>query len=107
MKDQQLQAAKRKAGTPGSGPSIGGGGGRAARPKAQRSARPINALEVMKSHGLLTKHDRDGTRFCFAFNLPEGCTAASPGQACPKGAHICARPGCQDKKHPHSAQSPH
>ena len=102
---EQLQAAKRRAEKQaGAGPKRPAGArGR----RGPANAQPSNALEVMRSHGLVTKHGIDGTRFCFAFNLPEGCTLASPGQSCPKGAHICAKPGCQNKKHPHSAQSPH
>ena len=104
---EQLQAAKRKAETQGGRSSTSGGGKARYKQGKQRGNSGFNAMEVMKSHGLLTKHALDGTRFCFAFNLPEGCTHASPGQSCPRGAHICARPSCQDRKHPHSAQSSH
>ena len=103
---EQLQAAKRRAENQGG--RAGGGKGSNKRLRGAASGRGgNNPFAAMEAAGLLTKHKLDGTRFCFAYNLPEGCTHASPGQACPKGAHICARPGCQDKKHPHSAQSAH
>ena len=37
----------------------------------------------------------DGTnrRLCFGCNLGE-CTLAQPGQQCPKGFHLCAKPSC-------------
>ena len=35
----------------------------------------------------------DGKAKCYAYHL-EGCTAARPGQACPKGVHTCVFPGC-------------
>ena len=40
-----------------------------------------------------------GKRLCWDFNLAKGCDLAKPGQACPKGLHLCAEPGCQK---PHS-----
>ena len=40
-----------------------------------------------------------GKRLCWDFNLAKGCELAKPGQACPKGLHLCAEPGCQK---PHS-----
>ena len=43
-------------------------------------------------------------RLCWAFNLPNGCSAAKPGEACSKGLHVCAEPGCF--KH-HSLQQHH
>ena len=33
-------------------------------------------------------------RLCWAFNLPNGCSAAKPGETCSKGLHVCAEPGC-------------
>ena len=43
----------------------------------------------------------DGARACFAFNLPEGCSAASAGKSCARGVHKCMRCGG-----PHSASDP-
>lgn len=42
----------------------------------------------------------DGQPICFAFNLG-GCSAARPGERCPRGVHICTRKGCGGK-HPQS-----
>ena len=42
-----------------------------------------------------------GERACFAFNLPEGCSAASAGKSCARGLHKCMRCGG-----PHSASDP-
>ena len=33
-------------------------------------------------------------RLCSAFNLPNGCSAAKPGETCSEGLHVCAEPGC-------------
>ena len=43
----------------------------------------------------------DGARPCFAFNIPEGCSQASPGKSCPRGVHKCMKCGG-----PHSASDP-
>lgn len=41
----------------------------------------------------------DGRPICFGYNL-EGCkSGAAPGNACPRGLHVCAEPGCYG---PHS-----
>ena len=40
-------------------------------------------------------------RLCWAFNLPNGCSGAKPGESCAKGLHVCAEPGCFK---PHSLQ---
>ncbi len=34
--------------------------------------------------------DQQGNPICFNYNL-EGCTAAQPGQSCPRGKHICCK----------------
>lgn len=34
--------------------------------------------------------DQQGNPICFNYNL-EGCSAAEPGQACPRGRHICCK----------------
>ena len=30
---------------------------------------------------------------CFAYNL-SGCDKAAAGEKCPRGLHVCAKPGC-------------
>ena len=35
----------------------------------------------------------DGENRCYNFNMG-GCTQAKPGQRCPRGMHVCMRPGC-------------
>ena len=35
-----------------------------------------------------------GEPICYSYNL-DGCNEAAPGQRCPKGWHVCTRPGCQ------------
>ena len=36
---------------------------------------------------------QDGAPRCCAFNM-DGCNKAKPGKKCPKGLHVCMRPGC-------------
>lgn len=43
----------------------------------------------------------DNEPICFSFNL-NGCHDARPGERCPKGWHVCTRPGCGA---PHSQRS--
>jgi hypothetical protein len=40
----------------------------------------------------------DGSPICFNFNL-DGCSKATPGNRCPRGFHVCCRPGCGKKEH--------
>ena len=47
--------------------------------------------------------NKDGEPICYNWNLPKGCTAAAAGQKCPRGWHVCAAAGCQQRKEPHSA----
>ena len=47
------------------------------------------------------KETKDGRRLCWAFNLPGGCSKATPGGTCERGVHLCAEPNCQK---PHSMQ---
>ena len=39
----------------------------------------------------------DGRPICFNFNRPVGCSSAQPGMKCPRGWHLCSRPGCYSK----------
>ena len=50
--------------------------------------------------GLIDKslETKDGRRLCWAYNLG-GCNEAAPGEACRRGLHLCAEPGCQ-RPHP-------
>lgn len=62
---------------------------------------------IMKQYlakGLVTK-TKANEPICFGFNLPEGCTAAQPGQRCTKGLHVCGSSQCQESRQPHSAQT--
>ena len=43
-----------------------------------------------------------GDRLCWAYNLPQGCNSARPGEKCDRGLHLCAEPGCEK---PHSLQN--
>ena len=38
--------------------------------------------------------DKDGTPFCFGFNLGTCTHQCQPGQKCPKGLHKCCYEGC-------------
>ena len=42
---------------------------------------------------------KTGARICIGFNLGK-CLECSNGQACPRGLHVCSRPGCEE---PHTA----
>ena len=42
--------------------------------------------------GMAYMTDRDEP-ICFAYNL-DGCDKADSGERCPRGLHVCARPGC-------------
>lgn len=36
----------------------------------------------------------DGDRICWPFNMSSGCKDAAVGNACSRGLHVCAEPGC-------------
>eukprot|EP00972_Heterocapsa_arctica_P007733 1127020-Heterocapsa_arctica.AAC.1 len=45
--------------------------------------------------GMLGSVPGGGPRICWEFNLAKGCGNAPPGtEECPRGAHVCCRPGC-------------
>ena len=44
--------------------------------------------------------DASGQFLCWAYNSVAGCTLAAAGATCPKGRHVCMKPGCQQ---PHPA----
>ena len=54
--------------------------------------------------GLIGKclHTKANERLCWAFNLPQGCQDAKPGNKCARGLHLCAEPNCEQ---PHSLQN--
>ena len=56
--------------------------------------------EALRKAGCVAM-DNQGRRRCFGYNL-DGCDQAQPGEACPRGYHLCARKGC-DKPHPQHA----
>jgi len=37
---------------------------------------------------------RSGQPICWNYNMKCGCTAAQPGKKCPRGIHMCMKPGC-------------
>ena len=56
--------------------------------------------EALRKAGCVAM-DSQGRRRCFGYNL-DGCDLAQPGEACPRGHHLCAKKGC-DKPHPQHA----
>ena len=78
--------------TPAKGKGKGKGG------KSKRGRGP-NIPRGLIGKALQTK---SGDRLCWAFNLPQGCTDAKPGDKCQKGYHLCAEPGCEQA---HSLQN--
>jgi hypothetical protein len=67
----------------GGKPSKGGGKGKG------KSSVPAMPAEL---RGMYYK-TKDGKSICFAFNMPSGCQNADG--SCPKGLHVCCKPGCQ------------
>ena len=63
------------------------------------SGRAARALEPPRNLSGKSWSTARGKRLCWDFHLATGCDLAKPGQACPKGLHLCAEPGCQK---PHS-----
>ena len=81
-KEPALEAAKhseQSAPKKGKGKSKGGG-------KSKNKLRVPKEL-VGKAH-----ETPSGGRICWSYNLPSGCSNAA--NDCPKGAHVCAEPGC-------------
>ena len=76
---------------------------RRAKGGGKRGAGPVGPQELIGQSWSTAR----GKKLCWDFNLAKGCVIAKPGQACPKGLHLCAEPGCQ-KQHllsPHSQSS--
>jgi len=81
-------------------PGKGGGKGTGKAPgKAQRT--PVMPAALV---GMDARRPSDGLSICFNFNLPAGCAGASAGGSCPKGLHVCCKPGCYQS---HSLQGNH
>ena len=55
----------------------------------------IGGVAKLKRNGVLSN-------ICFDYNLGK-CKAAKPGEACPRGVHVCCMPGCHEK-HPKVAK---
>ena len=94
--EQQLRASKRKHDdmTRTAGNQKGKGKGKGKRKSAGQRSIPVPA-----AFGSLSANLPNGKRVCFAFNLPQGCPLAKPGEGCFKGEHLCPR--CHA---PHSLQ---
>ena len=70
-------------------------------PKPHNKARPAKRMRMPAGlEGCVAQTD-DGTRLCFGYNLGT-CPAGCDVKECPRGAHLCAKPGCF-KQHPASA----
>jgi len=78
------------------GPSKGKGKGKGGKNKKGRGP---NIPRGLIGKALQTKA---GDRLCWAFNLPQGCQEAKPGDKCSRGVHLCAEPGCEQA---HSLQN--
>ncbi len=59
--------------------------------KSKKGIRGPNVPSALIGKALETPQKK---RLCWAFNLPNGCSAAKPGETCSKGLHVCAEPGC-------------
>ena len=106
--EQTIAAQKRRL----DGISSHGGGGGPPRAKAKANkgngkgkAKGDGKFAEYRELGYSMKHGSTHVPICFGYNLPSGCSAASAGQKCQRGWHICGAPGCQTRKEPHSATS--
>ena len=118
--ERELAAARATAGPPGDfGPPVGKGSGRnnggkgnksrkgggASDPSRQGRAKDKNKDGKPRSAWVPTELqpgvgcDLDGNPLCFRYNLGQ-CDAASHGQRCSRGLHLCTKVGCQG---PHPA----
>eukprot|EP00435_Cladocopium_sp_Y103_P037699 s3841_g10.t1 len=61
------------------------------RGKSKRAGRGPNIPAGLIGKALETPQKK---RLCWAFNLPNGCPDAKPGESCKRGLHACAEPGC-------------
>ena len=111
---EQIAGQKRRLEAAGAGSQSrsGGGGGRSNRRQRRQDQPAAGAKGSGKSKFAEDWNEKnyahttkDNEPICYNFNLLKGCTSAALGQRCPRGWHVCAKPQCQDKKHPHSATS--
>lgn len=68
--------------------------------KRQRTGRGSGG-QVPRELAGLHRFDNRRRPICFAFNL-DGCDKAKAGEVCPRGAHVCSKPGCYQ---PHSQRN--
>ena len=101
---QQIAGQKRRRVDHRGGGADGGKGKGKGKHKGKRNRPLSDFMSDFEARGNVRK-TKHGDPICFNYNLPTGCTAASPGQRCPKGLHVCASTRCQDKQMPHSAMS--
>ena len=72
----------------------GKGKGGKGKGKGGKSKPSSNVPDELKG---LRSSTSTGRPYCWAHNLPEGCTASKPGSFCPKGFHGCMK--CGDLMH--------
>ena len=65
-------------------------------PKVPRARDPQSFTKAPAALAGMHSQTPEGERICWAYNLPKGCPN---GSDCPKGKHVCMKPGCY-KPHP-------
>ena len=65
-------------------------------PRAPRARDPQSFTKAPAALAGMHSQTPEGERICWAYNLPKGCPN---GSDCPKGKHVCMKPGCY-KPHP-------
>ena len=75
----------------GKGDKSGKGSGKKGKKSREERGRTPLPKELVDA-GCVAKTPSGGS-FCFPYNMG-GCSLAADGATCPKGAHLCARPGC-------------
>ena len=84
--EKQINNLKRN--TPSKNTNKGGGKGK----KGSDSKRPRGPSMPAELHGMNDK-TADSQPICFNHNMG-GCNLAPPGGRCPRGMHVCCKPGC-------------
>ena len=93
-------------------PTMEGGKGTSAaakKSKKEKGGKGDRARTVAMPRALIggvPKITKDGVSksICFDFNLGK-CNACAPGEACPRGLHVCCMPGCH-ANHPRDGGHP-
>jgi len=67
---------------------------KAAKKKEAKQNGVPDELSSNKNPDILRALPEKGGRFCFPFNLREGCKDAEPGTKCSRGWHLCPKVGC-------------